>query len=58
MGEIRSGVGALKGVGALGEIGALRGVGVLLLLTSDFSAEFWEPASSSCSPMKLAKGLL
>ena len=41
-----------------GGVGALEGVRALLLPTSDLSTGPWGPASSSCSSMKLVKGLL
>ena len=44
--------------GIRGRVGASEGIGVLLLLASDLSAGFWGPASSSCSPIRLAGGLL
>ena len=52
-------VGGTRGrVGALGGIKALRKIGILLLLISDLFARLWELASSFCSLIRSAQGLL
>ena len=52
-------VGEIKGrVGALGRVKALERIGALLLLAFDFFVRLWGLASSSCSLVGSARGLL
>ena len=45
---------SLAGRGTRSRVGALKRVEALLLLASDFLAEPWAPANSSCFLMRLA----